>query len=185
MGFFYLKYGIRNYGTKNREVGVVTEIKPWKVWLVRVVGTGFGIGYLRGAGTIGSAVVSVVWCLLYPLLTVYTQITVLAWLVLLTVFTGDTAEELWGAWNTSRVNLGKWTGMWIVLMCIPYNIFIYLFAFAVFRCFDMLRTLPPTKWMNTHLSAGLGILLTDILAAIYTIISVRVSIAIGFLIMGG
>ncbi|MDX1461096.1 MAG: phosphatidylglycerophosphatase A [Xanthomonadales bacterium] len=63
-------------------------------------------------------------------------------------------------------------GFWVVAAFIPLHWAWYLAAFVLFRGFDILKPWP-ISWLEENLTGGLGIMVDDLLAALYTIILLR------------
>ena len=59
-------------------------------------------------------------------------------------------------------------GQWLVLIPAPPDALPYALAFLLFRVFDIWKPWPVC-WANRHLKGGLGIMLDDLLAAIYAV----------------
>ena len=57
-------------------------------------------------------------------------------------------------------------GMMLSLFLVPYNLWIMILGFALFRVFDILKP-PPAKAIEKF-SGAFGIMFDDIIAAIYT-----------------
>jgi phosphatidylglycerophosphatase A len=58
--------------------------------------------------------------------------------------------------------------MWLVLAVVPVQWAWWLAAFLLFRLFDIAKPWP-IRWFDQHIKGGLGIMLDDILAAVYAI----------------
>ena len=58
--------------------------------------------------------------------------------------------------------------MWLVLAFVPAQWAWWLAAFLLFRLFDIAKPWP-IRWLDQHIKGGLGIMLDDVMAAIYAI----------------
>ena len=58
------------------------------------------------------------------------------------------------------------TGQWLVLLATPRDPLAYAFAFLLFRVFDIWKPWP-VRWADRYVKGGFGIMLDDLLAAIY------------------
>ena len=56
----------------------------------------------------------------------------------------------------------------LVLLCVPLEVMTYLIGFLLFRVFDIFKPWP-ISWSERAIKGGLGIMVDDILAAIYTL----------------
>jgi phosphatidylglycerophosphatase A len=83
-----------------------------------------------------------------------------------------TAEELSGRKDPSVIVIDEVCGMWLVLVLLPYEAKVAWWAFAIFRIFDILKPYPIRAIQN--LKGSLGVMGDDILAALYTVIVLKV-----------
>lgn len=134
---------------------------------VTLVATWFGSGLLRpAAGTWGSlAALPFAWAL-----------TSLGGHLLLLV--GAIAVFALGTWAARRYELvsndvdpgsvvvDEVVGVWITLLFVPQEFLWYVIAFAAFRFFDILK-FWPIYHADRSIKGGLGIMLDDVLAALY------------------
>jgi phosphatidylglycerophosphatase A len=67
---------------------------------------------------------------------------------------------------------------WLVLLAAPPALLPYALAFLLFRIFDIWKP-RPARWADRDIKGGLGIMLDDLFAAIYAIISLLVLLALG------
>ncbi len=130
---------------------------------------GFGAGLLsRAPGTMGT-LVAVPFAWAFKML----PGTIFLWLLL--------ALFLLGVWLCGRVSkrLGledyggivwdEMVGYWLAIAFVPLHWGWLLAGFALFRFFDIVKPWPISE-LERHFSGGLGIMLDDIAAAIYTMI---------------
>jgi len=59
---------------------------------------------------------------------------------------------------------------WLVLLLTPQDWRWQLFAFALFRLFDIIK-LPPARWFDEKLKNGFGVMADDLAAAFHTLIA--------------
>lgn len=83
-----------------------------------------------------------------------------------------------GVWATGRVIGGtvgndpgmvvvdEVVGQWIVLLFVPLDPILYAAAFLVFRLADILKPWP-VSWADRAIKGALGVMLDDVLAAVY------------------
>jgi len=67
---------------------------------------------------------------------------------------------------------------WVVLVPTPLDPLAYFLAFGLFRVFDVWKPWPA-RWADQHVKGGLGIVLDDLLAAVYAVGLLSVLLAIG------
>ena len=140
-----------------------------------MVATGGGIGYCPVApGTAASLfALLLVWALPFSwrgLALVLLAVTVLgAW-------AATRAERLFGARDPSRVVIDEIAGMWLSVLTLPRSLWPLLAAFLLFRLFDIVKPFPIRQ--SENLSGGLGIMLDDLIAGVYTLLCLRALLAL-------
>jgi len=65
---------------------------------------------------------------------------------------------------------------WLVIAFVPFQWPWFLAGFLIFRAFDILKPWP-ISWLEKTVRGGLGIMLDDVMAAVYTILILRVTSA--------
>jgi phosphatidylglycerophosphatase A len=136
---------------------------------VLMLGFGFGSGLLpKGPGTAGT----LLGLLLFIPLMLWNEWLAMAVLLLGTLFgsaiCGKSSEYL-GVHDHGGIVWDEFVGIWLVLLLLPeQNILYWTLAFAAFRLFDIWKPWP-ILWVDHKIEGGFGIMLDDILAAIYAI----------------
>ena len=69
-------------------------------------------------------------------------------------------------------------GQWLVLVAVPPALLPYALAFLLFRIFDIWKPWPA-RWAEQRVRGGLGIMLDDVVAAVYAICLLSVLLALG------
>ncbi len=69
-------------------------------------------------------------------------------------------------------------GQWLVLLAAPRDPLAWLLAFLLFRVFDIWKPWP-VRWADRDITGGLGVMLDDLLAAVYAALVFSVLLAIG------
>jgi phosphatidylglycerophosphatase A len=72
-------------------------------------------------------------------------------------------------------------GQWLVLLAAALDPLSYALAFLLFRIFDIWKPWP-VSWVDRRLTGGLGIMLDDLLAAVYAVLALSVLLAVGGMI---
>jgi len=57
-------------------------------------------------------------------------------------------------------------GQWLTLLVVPPDLVLYAVGFVLFRFFDIVKPWP-VSWADTHIKGGLGVMVDDVLAAVY------------------
>lgn len=133
----------------------------------KLTATVFGIGYIgKGAGSVAAAFCALCWYFLMPesnlnavLLTVTIIVTILG------IWSANKVEPYWGE-DSSKVVIDEAAGIFISLLFIPLSIKYMIAAFLLFRFFDISKILFIRRAENVN--GGLGVMLDDIIAGIYT-----------------
>jgi phosphatidylglycerophosphatase A len=71
--------------------------------------------------------------------------------------------------DPGAVVIDEVAGQWAVLSASPPEPLVYALAFVLFRVFDTWKPWP-VGWADRHVTGGLGIVLDDLLAALYAIL---------------
>jgi phosphatidylglycerophosphatase A len=134
------------------------------------VALGFGSGLSPQApGTVGTLVgiplhflISLFPDVLHPVL--------LVGCFLLGVVASEKTAHALKAGDPSAIVWDEVVAFALVLEITPATPWGYLLAFMLFRLFDIWKPFP-IRWMDQHIHGGLGIMLDDLLAACYAMLS--------------
>ncbi|GHV30687.1 phosphatidylglycerophosphatase A [Bacteroidia bacterium] len=145
-----------------------------KLLFHKIIATGFGSGYCPIApGTAGAILATIIWwglSLFFPAQSLLptTGLLIIAFTIL-GIWSSGVMETIWGE-DPSRVVVDEMVGVWIPLLLVSDgNIYYGLAALALFRLFDIFKPLGIRKMEN--FKGGIGIMLDDILAGIYSLIT--------------
>ncbi len=136
------------------------------ITISKLVASCFGIGYVRGGGTIAAALTAAMWYLT-PLNTMgYTTGLIVAVIV---VFAGtwvaSKTERDWGK-DSSRVVIDEVAGMCVTLLFVPVKFWYVVAGLILFRFFDIAKPLLIRK--TESLPGGWGVMADDVVAGIYS-----------------
>jgi len=149
-------------------------------WLYKFWATGFGSGYTPVApGTAGAVVgVILIWlsnyfffpnaAISFP---VFLSIATIIFFFI-GVFCTDKLEAEWGK-DPSKVVIDEIIGVWIGMLWLPIEWPWLLAAFVLFRFFDILKPLGIRKL--EAIPGGMGVMLDDVLAGVYTLVVLQVA----------
>lgn len=155
--------------------------------LVYWLGVGLGSGLPKRApgtwGTLGGLLVAMPLMMLG--FRVFAVMTVLACVI--GIWLCERTSELMGVHDDPHIVWDEWAGMWIALLPVSYVFAFYevvhpilyvmpVLAFVLFRFFDIVKPFP-IGYLDRQLSGGLGIMLDDMLAGLFTAIIVTVAIS--------
>lgn len=144
----------------------------------KLICTIFGVGYIKGGGTIAALVCCVCWffaakygCDNKIFLTATLLITAIG------IWSATKVESIWGK-DSYRVVIDEVAGMAIGLLFVPVQLKYIVTAFVLFRFFDIVK---PLFIRNLEkLPAGWGVMADDLLAGIYTNIIMQIIIINNF-----
>lgn len=132
-----------------------------------LLATWFGAGYLpKAPGTWGSlAALPFAWLLTWlggPNL--LATATMLVFLV--GVWAAQRAIGATGLKDPQLVVIDEVAGQWLVLLLTPLDPLLYGLGFILFRLLDITKPWPA-NWADRKVPGGLGVMLDDVLAALY------------------
>lgn len=85
---------------------------------------------------------------------------------------GETATRL-GVHDHGGIVWDEFVGMWLVLLFVPFEPGWWLAALVLFRLFDIFKPWP-IRWLDRKMGGGLGIMIDDVLAAVYALVPLLV-----------
>ncbi|MEE6076471.1 phosphatidylglycerophosphatase A [Avibacterium paragallinarum] len=140
---------------------------------VHLLAVGFGSGLLRPApGTWGSLAATLIGAALLQImpLKIFLFFTALCF-VAGCFICQKTADDM-GVHDHGAIVWDEFVGIFMVLAMLPeINLLLCAVGFAIFRLFDILKPYP-IRYFDRKLKSGFGIMIDDVLAAIYSIITI-------------
>lgn len=141
--------------------------------LIMAIASGLYTGYLPIApGTWGTLVAFPLHFLLIRL-SQTGYYAALAIIFAVAVLAAGSAEKILDRGDPGVVVIDEIIGMLIALIGAPVKAAPMLIAFFLFRFLDILKPFPA-GWVDAHLNGGLGIVLDDVIAGIYTLLVMQV-----------
>jgi phosphatidylglycerophosphatase A len=142
--------------------------------MARLIASWFGSGSLPGApGTWGSlAALPFAWLIVaytgkWELLAAASLLFFIGWIAAHFAIRGDSDQD--PGW----IVIDEVVGQWIALFALPLNIFAYAIGFALFRLFDIWKPWP-IRMVERRCGGGFGIMIDDVLAAVYALIVIGI-----------
>lgn len=133
---------------------------------------GFGSGLAKKApGTFGTLVGFPLFWLIANLPTLI-QLVIIAALFVVGIYFCDATSKALGVSDHGSIVWDEIVAMMLVLVFTPDDSAWWLLAFMLFRIFDIWKP-SPIRQCDASIKGGLGVMLDDILAAIYAIIYVK------------
>jgi phosphatidylglycerophosphatase A len=115
-------------------------------------------------GTIGSFAGLLIYFAVKDKLPIY--IFSVLFLFALGMLFSSEAERIYKRKDAQMIVIDEACGMMLSLLLVPYNFWIAILGFVLFRVFDILK--PPPARAIEKFSGAFGIMFDDIIAAIYT-----------------
>ncbi len=133
--------------------------------MIKLIATFFYLGYLPfGPGTMGSLAGILIYVCTKGNRPVYAG--VVAILTLLGFLVVEKAQILFKEHDSRKIVIDEVCGMLLCFSFVPFNYINLILGFALFRIFDITKPFPIKK--IEALKGGAGIMLDDIMAAVYT-----------------
>lgn len=137
--------------------------------LILFIATGFGSGYLpKAPGTWGSLVGVALWFFLRDL-AVPSYLGVIGALFVVGTLCAGSAEKIVDRADPGLVVVDEIVGQLLALILVPHHPVAVLLGFLTFRVFDILKPFPA-NWLDRHIHGGLGIMLDDVVAGLYSLL---------------
>jgi phosphatidylglycerophosphatase A len=143
---------------------------PRTVWTnpIHFIACGFGLGTSRFApGTFGTLLAVVFYLFLRHLSAPWYLLTLVVAFIL-GVWWCDITEKDFGVPDHAAIVWDEIVGFWITMFLVPikWNWLWVLIGFILFRVFDIWKPWP-IRWVDSKMPGGLGIMVDDVIAAIY------------------
>jgi phosphatidylglycerophosphatase A len=126
------------------------------------------------SGTVGSAVGLAFYCI--PGFEQWFVLLPASLIVLvLGIKASDEMEKVYGQ-DPGEVTIDEVVGMWVSLLFLPKTILVGALAFFIFRILDIVKPFPARRFDNHR--GGAGVMLDDVVSAIYTNLLLQLAIAL-------
>jgi phosphatidylglycerophosphatase A len=89
-------------------------------------------------------------------------------------------EDSWGA-DSHRIVIDEAVGIIITLFLVPHRIIFFVIGFLLFRFFDIIKPFPINSAQS--LPGGWGVMLDDVVASLYSSITLWIFIIIFYRIL--
>ncbi len=133
--------------------------------IYKTIASVFGIGFIKGGGSIAAAVTVLVWFGFQSISNIqvyFLPVTIL--ITILGIWVSNKVEADWGK-DSNKVVIDEVAGMCISLLFITPTIVNLLIGFVLFRFFDIAKPLLIRK--AEALPGGWGVMADDVLAGLY------------------
>lgn len=134
---------------------------------IHFIGFGFGSGLAPiMPGTFGTLAAIPIY-LLMTHLQLWSYIILTAIFTILSVFICHITSRDIGVHDYTPIVLDEIVGYLVTMIAAPIGWFWVIFGFLLFRVFDIWKPWP-IRWLDEHVHGGLGIVIDDLVAAIYS-----------------
>jgi phosphatidylglycerophosphatase A len=149
--------------------------------MFKLIATVLGIGYVKGGGTVAAVACCALLYLVRSggaLLHLGPASLLTAGLLALGTLAAQRVEALWGK-DSYRVVIDEVAGMWVGMLLVPITGPRLLVGLVLFRFFDIVKPLFIRKM--EQLPGGVGVMMDDVLAGVYTNLLLQVGVYLGYL----
>ncbi len=155
--------------------------------LFKIIATGLGTGYAPVApGTAGSLLGISVWYILNGLLNgkvvpfyiYFAEFVAVISVVFAGVYSVKKVHSVWKH-DASKIVIDEIAGVWIAAFAIPYKWQYYLYAFVLFRFFDITKPLFIKR--IDKMKNDWSVMLDDVLAGLYSLLILQTMIKLNIL----
>jgi phosphatidylglycerophosphatase A len=141
-------------------------------FIEKLLGSGFYTGYIPVAsGTFGSLAALLIY-LIPGFENIYVIIPSIIIVIIIGIPLGTKFEQVYKMEDPPYCTIDEVAGMWISLILIPKEIIPVLAAFFLWRLMDIIKPYPARKFES--LPGGLGVMMDDIAAGIYSLVLVHI-----------
>ena len=142
------------------------SVKPDMRNPVHFLAFGFGSGLSpKAPGTMGTLAALPLWYLLAQLPLAGYIAGLLLVIAVGPYLCGKTARDL-GVHDHGGIVWDEIAGFLLTMLLVPVSIWTAMIGFALFRLFDIVKPWP-IGWLDKHVHGGTGIMLDDLVAALY------------------
>ena len=134
-------------------------------WLASGFGSGLSPVAPGTAGSLAALLPAWLYCEYLPFNIWVTVIVILLAFILGCVICQNAGRQL-GVHDHGALVWDEFVGQWLVLLVVTPTVVNWLLAFALFRLFDIWKPWP-IGYFDKKVSGGFGVMLDDVLAAIY------------------
>ncbi|GGZ91438.1 phosphatidylglycerophosphatase A [Ignatzschineria ureiclastica] len=147
----------------------ITIKTPWQFFA-----SGFGSGMSPVApGTMGTLASIPFWFIFATILPTWGYIVMLIITALVGIVICQKASDELGVHDHGGIVWDEFVGLWLTMLFAPVSWTAIILGFLIFRFFDVLKPWP-IKVIDAQVGGGLGIMLDDILAGIFSLITLQV-----------
>ena len=140
--------------------------------VIMALATGLYVGKIgKAPGTWGSLAAFLPWLLIKDM-SLSSYILVLVALFVVGFFVSGSAEKILNSPDSGCIVIDEILGMFITLAAAPAHPAAWLLGFVLFRIFDIFKPFP-VSWFDQRIHGGIGIMMDDVVAGLYALLSLQ------------
>jgi phosphatidylglycerophosphatase A len=141
--------------------------------LTILLATWWGVGFCPLApGTVGT-LAAIPLFLILSLLPLWLYLLCVLGIALLACWAAGRAETIFGGQDHRAIVIDEVVGLLVVMIALPPTWPFLLAGFILFRTFDVIKP-PPIRFLERTVKGGYGVVLDDVLAALYAYLVLRI-----------
>jgi phosphatidylglycerophosphatase A len=142
--------------------------RGWPARLFLLAGSIGPLGHLPASGTVAVAVAGVPLCwLMRRYLADGWYLAVTAVFAVAAIGVHHLGDRLLGEADSRKLVWDELVGFFIAMYAVPWSWPVVAVAFLLERAIDIVK-IPPARWVDRHMHSGLGVVLDDVIAGLYT-----------------
>ncbi len=156
---------------------IFATAKPQPNWKnpIHLLAFGLGSGAApKAPGTYGTLAAVPLYLLLQSLSSLHYLLMVVALFVVGIWICDKTSRDL-GVHDHGGIVWDEWVGLLVTLWMAPQGWYWLVVGFVLFRFFDIIKPWP-IGWLDRQVSGGLGIMLDDLLAGLYSLVLLQTAV---------
>jgi phosphatidylglycerophosphatase A len=147
---------------------------------VRLIAIGFGSGLVpRAPGTAGT-VIAIPLVLLTATLPLWVYLVLITGLFVVGVWVCHETTRYLGVHDHPVIVWDELVGYMIGMIAVPITWPVIVAGFVLFRAFDIIKPWP-IGWLDRHVRGGLGVMIDDAVAGLYTVAVLHLGFPLGIL----
>ena len=139
----------------------------------KLIGSGFYSGYFPVASGTAASIVALGIYLIPGFENPALLLFLISFFLVIGIQVGNKFEGVYGK-DPKQCTIDEFVGTWISLLFIPKKALFIIIAFIIWRAMDILKPFPARQ--IEKLKGGLGIMLDDVIAGIYSFLIVHMII---------
>ena len=161
------------------------SIRPSAAWVFarpeRILAFGFGSGLIHPApGTWGTLLGWLLWAVLLQGLPDGWLVLILLLSFAIGCWAAQRCTDDLGVADHGGINWDEIVAIWLVLWLMPHGFWAQLASVVLFRFFDIVKP-PPVSLFDRRFKNGFGVMIDDIVAALYALLAGALLVRLGIL----